>query len=170
MVFVLAITSCSVINLILHVWWNGALVATTLSLVNSERAISHTHSDSYTHDSDEQWMWTIAVLNQHPYLFLLELRSILLFTFPIFFIYIVVAVCLRSNRNITFGHGAAESLFRKIKIKRAVRFEAVILIQFSGPENEIMGKRTIFTKTPTHKNKGKNDEKDERKQNGYLKN
>lgn len=90
--------------------------------------------------------------------------------FPNFFIYIVVAVCLRSNRNITFGHGAAKSLFRKIKIKRAVRFEAVILIQFSGPENEIMGKRTIFTKTPTHKNKGKNDEKDERKQNGYLKN
>lgn len=60
-----AITSCLVINRILHVWWNGALVATL--------STSHNHIICVfiiTHiPGRKQWTWTITVLNQHLYLF-----------------------------------------------------------------------------------------------------
>lgn len=170
-----AITSCSVINRILHVWWNGALVATL--------STSHSHITwMYTHSNRKQWTRTIAALNQHLYLFYREFCFHSVFTFQPFnfvglcsFVLILLwnmdgkkGTCMRlctfwpwATRLRESKRASEKKRNMKARIKYTVQFKPVL----ADPEN--MGKKEQLQNTDKNKEKRR---KRRSKQKRYLKN
>lgn len=136
----------------------------------------HTQSITQLHlrNCDEQWMWTIAVLNQHLYSYFI---GILLHSTIIYFPTYLCDVCyccfyLRSNEKMlplaVSGSEIDSEKWKaqkeREKTKRNTEWSSPVWISTHKVEGteiniKIWEKKNNFYKTPTHKNKGKTQTK-----------